>query len=46
VTIYPENIIEEVRIGYYLPSVVPDFENTETYPGRIDEITVILRPAE
>ena len=45
VTIYPENITEEVRICYYLPSVRSNSNDPETYPDRINELTVILRPA-
>ncbi|MDE6446005.1 MAG: hypothetical protein K2L06_03985 [Alistipes sp.] len=43
VTIYPENITEEVRICYNVPGNMAI--DPEAYPERIGQTTVVLRPA-
>lgn len=42
VTIYPENITEEVRICYDVPGNMA--VDPEAYPERIGQTTVVLRP--
>jgi len=43
ITIYPENITEEVRISYYVPGNIAIA--TEAHPERIGRTTIVLRPA-
>jgi|GEM_PF-3468638 len=45
VTLFPENITEEVRIVYFVPLTTDDFNDSDTWPDRIGETTVVLRPA-
>lgn len=44
VTLFPENITEEVRIVYFVPLTTDNFNDSETWPDRIGETTVVLRP--
>ena len=45
VALLPENITEEVRIVYFVPLNTDNFDGSQTWPNRIGETTVILRPA-
>ncbi len=45
VALLPENITEEVRIVYFVPLNTDNFDDSQTWPNRIGETTVILRPA-
>lgn len=45
VALFPDNITEEVKIVYFVPLNTDNFSDSETWPNRIGETTVILRPA-
>ncbi len=45
VALFPENITEEVRIVYFVPLNTDNFDDSQKWPNRIGETTVILRPA-
>ncbi len=46
VTIFPDNITEEVKLEYYVPFTSTDDQTPDMWPQRIDQTTIILRPAK
>ncbi|MDE7355486.1 MAG: hypothetical protein K2N21_01760 [Rikenellaceae bacterium] len=46
VTIFPDNITEEVKLEYFVSLTISDNQTPDMWPQRIDQTTIILRPAK